>query len=710
MSDIAGNHRSDLCYNIRVKISRASLIALVLISTFMLRPVFVDAAVVGLGANKSLTNGLIGYWTFDGKDMVPNVRDMSGSGNTGRLVNFAATTTVSGQIGQALSFVSSNSQYVNTATTLDLGSSFSWSIWLKIKPNQTGFPFGVGPYKRICYVSSRVYFDVNSDCTAGVGTTNTITDDAWHHYVMVSSGTNQYLYVDGVYNNSGSRSVNAATAVAVIGQCESQGYFTGSIDDVRIYNRVLSASEAMQLYNMGRAKVGVPPKTRFATTTGVVGHWTFDGKDLVNNVADVSGISNHGWLSSAGRATSTLVRAGILGQGLQFYYGVTNYRVSLNKIVNAIATGDVSIALWIKPTDTVANASVIFHLGDTPSTNDIFLQYGNFGLGCGTGLSFGVQLGAITCTNATGYSTINLNQWYHVVGTYNTVTGSKIYVDGVMRNSDPTVGRGVTASAAAQLGGETSGAGSSRAFNGVIDDVWIFNRTISATEVANLYAMGKSKMNVSAATSTANASGLVGYWTFDGKNLTPNVRDSSLSGIHGRIIGQTSTTTVAGKIGQAMYFDAVNDYISLPSTPITNVANPNTICAWVKVNTTSGDQTIMGNGVDGSNYIMLHILSGGGLAYTHVSGGTSHGKSKASMLTANTWSHACGVWDGTAVSLYKDGVALTSLSDVSYLPTGALIGSRNASADRLMNGAIDEVRVYNRALTAAQILQLYNSR
>jgi len=59
------------------------------------------------------------------------------------------------------------------------------------------------------------------------------------------------------------------------------------MDDVRIYNRALSTDEITKLYNQGAATKQASTKTPVDLQTGLTGHWTFDGPDMINNVADV---------------------------------------------------------------------------------------------------------------------------------------------------------------------------------------------------------------------------------------------------------------------------------------------------------------------------------------------------------------------------------------------------------------------------------------
>src|SRR5690348_11601333 len=78
-------------------------------------------------------------------------------------------------------------------------------------------------------------------------------------------------------------------------------------------------------------------------------------------------------------------------------------------------------------------------------------------------------------------------------------------------------------------------------------------------------------VNVSQVGPSTLYSGLVGWWTLDGKNLLQNVTDSSGQGNNGRLLGITSTSsvTVQGKIGQALSFDASTDYVEIRKPGVT---------------------------------------------------------------------------------------------------------------------------------------------
>ena len=103
-------------------------------------------------------------------------------------------------------------------------------------------------------------------------------------------------------------------------------------------------------------------------------------------------------------------------------------------------------------------------------------------------------------------------------------------------------------------------------FGGAMDDVRLYNRAISADEIKRLYALGNTTHISTTLDTKPNLDfGLVGHWTFDGKDMYTNVKDTSGQGNNGDLIlgasGNTSTTTAPGKLGQALTFDGTDDYI-----------------------------------------------------------------------------------------------------------------------------------------------------
>ncbi|MFC1756467.1 hypothetical protein ACFLY1_00770, partial [Patescibacteria group bacterium] len=108
--------------------------------------------------------------------------------------------------------------------------------------------------------------------------------------------------------------------------------------------------------------------------------------------------------------------------------------------------------------------------------------------------------------------------------------------------------------------------------------VWYLNSTAS------------TKVNSSQETKLAD--GLVGYWTFDGNHMdwsqsTAEARDQSGNNYHGNVIG--STSSIDGKVGQALNFNGNGDYVTLSSSM--SSYNDFTVSAWVKMNSNATSQS-----------------------------------------------------------------------------------------------------------------------
>src|SRR3989338_4678354 len=225
--------------------------------------------------------------------------------------------------------------------------------------------------------------------------------------------------------------------------------------------------------------------------------------------------------------------------------------------------------------------------------------------------------------------------------------------------------------------------------------------------------------------------GLVGYWSFDGSSMAADTAyDSSGNGNTGTLTN--GPARAIGRIGQALSFDGSNDYVIRDaSSPVT--AYPVTMCAWFKLNTLPGNnayRVIVMVGDDASsggvpkNLLTLHIAESGTVPFgdnnkiiamdrgaSDVATGLAQSSSAA---VANRWYYACGVFESsTRRSLYVDG----TLHSTDTTSAGGLTGS----ADRMIagnwiqttgdndpfDGLIDDVRIYNRALSADEIKRLY---
>jgi hypothetical protein len=184
------------------------------------------------------------------------------------------------------------------------------------------------------------------------------------------------------------------------------------------------------------------------------------------------------------------------------------------------------------------------------------------------------------------------------------------------------------------------------------------------------------------------------------ENSGPTAHDASGNANNGTLQGGTSWTT-SGKYGNAILFNGTSGYVNVPSSSSLQLASAITLEAWVNPSLLSGVwRDVIYKGQD--NYYLEADSTSGKPATRTTPDGALFG---TGSLTINTWSHLAATYDGTTLRLYVNGVQVSSRAQ-----TGAIAVSTNPlqiGGDTFYGqyflGRIDEIRVYNRALSAAQI-------
>ncbi len=686
-----------------------------------------------------LRNGLVGWWTFDGNNMINNVADSSGSGNNGMMSGFISTSSAvtAGKVGQGLRFDGSN-DYVNITDSDSISptSAVTISTWMRINESQTS-SLGIvtkGPdsadYDYMLYMSNNGaafwFFMKNS-----VGTSDftpqynfDARDGKWHLYTATFDGDIMRLYIDKTLVSSKD---TALTDVRDSSQPLRLGrgwgnYIKGSLDDARVYSRALSLTEIQQLYSQGSAKVAstISRPAQTGLSSGLVGHWTFDGKNMVSNVADSSGSGNNGKMSGF-TSTSSAVTAGKVGQGLRFD-GSNDY-VSAN---SSAMTYPLTLSAWVKldAVPSVNNTDRIpVALAKTSGLEEFWIGFYR--------TSGGVNVLRSVAQSGADLRTYSANltmdtKWHHVTAVFTNSSTHALYYDGVAQSgSYGTGGTGTpTPSGLDTLyisGFYYNTSNFYSPFLGTIDDVRVYNRTLSDTEIKQLYSQGSARVasTISRPAQTGLSSGLVGHWTFDGKNMISNVADSSGNGNNGMMSGfiSTSSAVTAGKVGQGLRFDGVDDYVSIADHSSLEGMSSLTISAWVKaVNTGTGaDQDILNKGDVGLVPYALRVSGSTGKMNFYVANSSAFANPvpiSNSIIPFGIWSHFVGTYDGSTAKLYLNGQLQTTAGsltgNVNTNSSILAIGRQGPSNARYVSGSLDDVRVYNRALSASEVQQLYN--
>jgi hypothetical protein len=214
-------------------------------------------------------------------------------------------------------------------------------------------------------------------------------------------------------------------------------------------------------------------------------------------------------------------------------------------------------------------------------------------------------------------------------------------------------------------------------------------------------------------------SGLVGHWAFD-NNVVPQP-DSSGQGNHGTVVA--ATWVKDAERGGAMSFDGDNDYVEAPDSPSLSITGDMTIAAWVNVTNYNNYRGIVGktgappNAQRPGPYDFYFAQEFGGQPNFWRGNGVGGPSSQGQYLGAvapltNEWEHVVATMQGTTVQHYLNGAANGSTGSISVSMVDAdqplRIGNRNDLFVDML-GRMDDVRIYNRALSADDVVELYNA-
>ncbi|OGX35649.1 MAG: hypothetical protein A3B73_05555 [Omnitrophica WOR_2 bacterium RIFCSPHIGHO2_02_FULL_63_39] len=415
-------------------------------------------------------------------------------------------------------------------------------------------------------------------------------------------------------------------------------------------------------------------------TTGLVAHWKLD-ENTGTTATDASGTGNDATLA-ASPGTPTWV-SGRLGYALSAD-GTDDYASKASFSGNTGSGG--TVAVWVK-LDTLS--------GGTNVKGLVTVSNAHFRLFLDTNDKWRVIIKDTLLANVVDIyygntvATPTLGNWVHFCITWDTSV-ARFYVNGAETGSDSTV-----TTTYATLNGETVYLASdrltaSRYLDGALDDVRIYTRALTASDVRELVGNGP-----------------LAWWKFD-ENTGTSAADATGNGYTGTLAASPATPTWAsGRLGYALSFDGTDDKVSLGNDALGNLGDNATVSAWVKLTGASDYQIISEyeSGVCGDFYFRVS----GGVLTVH-DGGSSTVTGTATVNNG-VWRHVVAVSETAGTTLYVDGALnVSSATDVDWRNSctaqDVQIGNRK-STNQPFSGTLDEVRVYNRSLTASEVRQLY---
>ena len=338
-----------------------------------------------------------------------------------------------------------------------------------------------------------------------------------------------------------------------------------------------------------------------------------------------------------------------------------------------------------------------------------YLPY--FGLRADGSVIFSNTINSVQQTlYSTGFTSSN-DTWYYLSFTTNyngTNTTARIYINGVLNNSATFTG---AQSAANEYFGIGDGRGTSSwyPFNGKVSNVKVYNRTLSATEISQNYEAQKSKF-----ANTIVQQGLVlnldagNPYSYAGAGTT--WYDVSGNSYNGTLTnGPVYNTTNGGVI----VFDGSNDYVV--SSNFTPNFSTKTLSGWVKLSSISqqGGGLITLQSIDGLVFDSI-VYNETGQGWGFGSNGFSRtGWSNVLETSTSEWVNITATYENSNYRLYRNGTLIQTLTSFGALNfnfnSNVQLGYRHLGSSGYLAATISQGFVYNRAISAAEVLQNYNA-
>jgi hypothetical protein len=436
-------------------------------------------------------SGLIAWWRAEG-----NANDAIGS-HGGELLYGASFAL--GRVGQAFNFDGVRSRIsIPDSPTFQLTGSLSFEGWVQADSLAPGILFfrgdnrpGLDPYHMSIDTSGHLHWGINAadNTFAAVDSPEVFPVGAWTHVagVLDASSGRLALYINGAVVSETTTSVRPfanldpasepALGIGNHGGTFHNFPFHGRIDEWSLYDRPLQAGEVLALYQAGsngKCAGGGPTTTNCVSRVpGLVGWWRGE-----NNANDNLGVGN----GTANGGVS--YEPGVVGQAFRIDGASGRINVPDNdafKLVDAL-----TIEAWVKLINRVDGLSLMMRGDDRPGLDPYFMGVG------GGNLDFGISDEVDSDYVSTP---MLLNQWIHVAGTFDAASGSiKLYVDGELKAQKTTTrrpARDLNPNFSPGLGiGNVQGSWINFPWDGWLDEVSLYNRALTAEEVAGIYQAG----------------------------------------------------------------------------------------------------------------------------------------------------------------------------------------------------------------------------
>ncbi len=617
-----------------------------------------------------------------------------------------------GKFGAGAYFNGSSSQ-ITTSNDIPLEGEFAISLWV----NQSGsdyssgsylFDFGYNssPYMFAWIQNGTIRFDDNTAPTGRYSYSTATTSNAWNHIVITRNSSNTTsFYLNGSLDGTSSNFTQDISHPFTIGYAPIRNSgagdrLGGKVDQVRIFSKGLSSSQVSTLYAETTPESLDPLNVDTTDTLQVLGDSSCIATyRFENNEDDLSG-------NYDGTGTAIQYAAGRYGQAASFNGSsskITNTSLSVN-------TGqEFSISLWVYPQKD-GSYQRILQFGNHATEFVIQKRGDDNKVRLLARISAAIQIDISS-------TVLNNNQWYHIVVTVDGST-AKLYVNNGTPATDVTFN---TQNYSGLFIG--CGEGDREFVEGKIDQVRIFTKALSSSEVSTLYAetvdtvesLDPLNVDTTDTLQVLGDSSCIATYRFENNEV-------DLSGNYDGT--GTAIQYAAGRYGQAASFNGSSSYVNLGSTN-QFASTAVSISMWVNPNSVTTSYALSGNGnggsfADGDNDIFLRTDGYIGYEIGQSSSIYEARYATTTQLTVNAWHHIVVTYDsslGTTIGkIYVNGISQSTSATYGAGGTfsgNIFIGTLNYNIGKNnyglnFNGEIDQFRIFNKAISAAEVTTLYN--
>ena len=574
------------------------------------------------------------------------------------------------------------------------------------------------------FPSSQIFQPYLTEYQNGSFSITDISDDNWHHLVWTRNGTENCLYRDKVLQNCITHNASAIDIGSLIlgqeqdnygGGFDSSQALEGLIDELIIFDGPLSSDEITDIFDNQNAGLGYDGSARTCPVLSPVLDMNFDENSYTGPDAllDSSGNNYHGTANNVSPVAGLLCNAADLSAD-----ATTDYITMNASAMDGLS--DFTVAGWGKTTAT-EDSTILSGLKDSSAqgSNEAVLYFNNNN-------EFWPTISDSPFDTATQLgTTVNLNdgQWHQLVWTRQANTAqSCFYFDGVNQgcithpDSDDTAALQI---ASLILGQEQDSFGGGfelyQNWQGLLDELVIFNTVLSETQINTMKNNVQAKKHWDGSTRNCDTIPVAQYrfdeLQWDGS--AGEVKDDSGNDLHLTSYNastENSLPVISGSPGFCRYgeFNGINSYLQIEApSNLVGFSDTFSVTTWINPDvlpTGSNLKTILSKD---ANY-EFHLNASGEIFWWWGGGAQSLTTSGAN-ITPDTWYHLAIVYRNGEQRIYING----NLKGTNNTP-GTLtldnhplqIGQDQGFPGRYFDGSIDEVRIFDRFLSQADVTSI----